>query len=100
MTYLKSTILALAAACALSAPALAQGEGIALRERQARMMMSDGRWYDRNVNDQALYDSMVLKGRPLTAGHVVVMSGGKHYLVDDYRMPDGKMMSEHLMSSK
>jgi len=100
MTYLKSTVLALAAAFALSAPALAAGEGVALRERQARMMTSDGQWMDRNVNDQAMLDSMVSKGRPLTAGHVVVMSGGKHYLVEDYRMPDGKMMSEHLMSSK
>lgn len=100
MTYLKSTVLALAAACVLSAPALAQGEGIALRERQARMMMSDGSWYDRNVNDQALHDSMIKNGRQLSAGHVVVMSGGKHYLVEDHRMPDGKMMSEHLMSSK
>lgn len=99
MTYLKSTILALASVCALSGPVLAAGEGVALRERQARMMTADGQWMDRDVKDQAMLDSMVQKGKPLTTGHVVVMSGGKHYLVEDYRMPDGKMMSEHLMSA-
>jgi len=100
MSYMKLTVMALAAACALSTPALAQGEGNALRERQARMMMSDGRWMDRNIADQVMLDAMVQKGRPITAGHVVVMSGGKHYLVDDYKMSDGKMLSEHLTAIK
>ena len=99
MTYVKSTLLALAAACALSGPALAQGEGMSLRDGQAFVIMADGRMMMRPVGDAAMLASMVQKGKQLNAGQIVVMSGGKLFIVDDSKMPNGKFMSEILMSA-
>jgi hypothetical protein len=99
MTYLKTTFLALAAAFALAGPALAQGEGMSLRDGQAFVIMADGRMMTRPVGDAAMLASMVQKGKPLAAGQIVVMSAGKLYIVDDAKMPNGKFMSEILMSA-
>ena len=98
MTYVKSMLLALAATCALSGPVLAQGEGM-MQNDTVMMFMPDGRMVTRKMTDQAMITSMVQKGKPLTAGQILVMSGGKVYIVDDSKMPDGKMISEILMSA-
>ena len=99
MAYMRSTILALAAACALATPALAQGEGATLRDGSVMVVMPNGRMMTRAVTDRAMLDAMVQKGKQLTAGQMLVMSGGKLYIVEDYKMPDGKMMSDILMSA-
>lgn len=99
MTYVKSTLLALAAACAISGPALAQGEGMSLRDSTVLIMAADGRMMTRPVTDKAMVDAMVQKGMQVAAGSMLLMSGGKLYLVQDTRAPNGKFMSEILMSA-
>ena len=94
MMMLRSTMLALAGAFMLSGAALAQGEGMSLRESQLMFITQDGRVMMRMMTDKAALDALVKKGRPLTAGQMVVMSGGKLFIVDDVKMPSGKMMSE------
>ena len=100
MTYAKSALLALATVCALSSPVLAQGEGGKMTNGSIMVIMADGRTHARMMTDQPMIDSMVKQGKPLAAGQIVVMSGGKMYVVDDHKMADGKMMSEVLMSTK
>ncbi len=100
MSFIKSTMLALAAATALAGPALAQGEGMSLRDTQVMVVMTDGRMMTRAVTDRAALDAMVQKGKQVTAGQILVMSGGKLYLVEDYRMPNGKMASDMMMSAQ
>ncbi len=93
---MKTAAFALAAVAALSGPALAQGEAMSLRENSVMIVMPDGRMAMRAVTNQAMLDEMVQKGRQLSAGQLVVMRGGKLYLVEDYKMPTGRMMSEHM----
>ena len=99
MATMRSTILALAAACALASPAFAQGEGSTLRDNSVMIVMPNGHMTTRAMTDRTMLDAMVQKGKPLTAGQMLVMSGGKLYIVEDYKMPDGKMMSDILMSA-
>ena len=100
MSFIKSTMLALAAVTALAGPALAQGEGMNLRDTQVMVVMADGRMMTKSVADRAALDAMVQKGKQVTAGQILVMSSGKLYLVEDYRMPNGKMASDLLMSAQ
>lgn len=100
MSLLKSTLLALATACALTGPALAQGEGSALRDTQVLVVMTDGRMMTRTMADKPTLDALVQKGRQVGAGQLLVMSGGKLYLVEDYRMPNGTMASDFMMSAR
>lgn len=99
MNLLKSSLLALAAACALTGPALAQGEGMSLRDNQVLIVMMDGRAMTRAPANTAALDAMVQRGKEVTAGQILVRRGGKLYLVEDYRMPDGKMASDFMMSA-
>jgi len=61
------------------------------------IVMPDGRTMMRTVRDRAMLDELVKKGKPLEAGQMIVMSGGKTYIVEDSRMPDGKMLTEMLI---
>lgn len=99
MSYIRSTIFALAASCSLAGPALAQGGGSDLRDLSVMFVMPDGRMMMRTMTDRAMVDALVQRGKPLAAGQALVMRGGKVYIVDDYKMADGKMLSEILMST-
>ena len=99
MTYVKSMLLALAATGALAGSALAQGDGGMMQNGSVMMFMPDGRMVSRKMTDQAMIASMVQKGKPLAAGQILVMSGGKVYILDDSKMANGKMFSEILMSA-
>jgi hypothetical protein len=100
MSFIKSTMLALATVTALAGPALAQGEGMNLRDTQVMVVMADGRMMTRAVTDRATLEAMVQKGKQVTAGQLLVMSGGRLYLIEDYRMPNGKMASDFMMSAQ
>lgn len=100
MSLLKSTLLALATAAALTGPAMAQGEGSTLRDTQVLVVMTDGRMTTRTVADKAALDAMVQKGRQVGAGQILVMTGGKLYVVEDHRMPNGTMASDFMMSAQ
>lgn len=98
MTLIKSTMLALAAAFALSGPVLAQGEGMNLRESQVMLVMPDGRVMMRTMKDRAAVEAMAKQGKQLAAGQMVVMSGGKLFIVEDAKMANGKMMSDEIIT--
>ena len=36
----------------------------------------------------------------MSGTHIMMMSGGKMYMMDDKKMSDGKMMSDHMMMKK
>ena len=99
MTYVKSMLMALAATCAVSGPALAQGDGGMMQNDSVMMFMPDGRMLSRKMTDPAMVASMIRMGKPLAAGQILVMSGGKVYIIDDGKMANGKMISETLMSA-
>jgi hypothetical protein len=40
------------------------------------------------------HEALMKEGRPLAAGAIIYRSGGRLHLVEDKRMPGGKMLSE------
>jgi hypothetical protein len=52
-----------------------------------------GKYHVRSVTPKG-HEAMMKEARPLAPGSMVYRSGGKLYVVEDKRLPSGKMMSE------
>jgi len=60
----------------------------------------DGSVARKTITDAAMAKMMTEGAMPMTAGHVMMMHGGKMYSMPDHMMPNGKMMSDMAMYNK
>lgn len=115
MPISRTLVLALVTACAFSASALAQTtstmpaspstgamptDGMMMKEGMTMVVMPDGKMSTMQMSDKMMSDAMMKEGKVMTGAHMMMMSGGKVYAMDDKKMSDGKMMSETMMMKK
>ncbi len=100
MNSFKRFIISLVLIGTVAGPAFAAGEGGAssLQNNTLLMTTPSGAIVQKMVMDQAMADMMVKDAMPMTAGVIHMMHGGKMYMVTDKKMPDGKMLSEFMMT--
>lgn len=95
MNFLKPVMLATLAAIAFAAPALAQREGGEIAPGSGMVVDQNGKMFN-HVMPDTLRESAIKNGKLVTATQMFINHGGKMYMVEDHKMPDGKMMSEHM----
>ena len=94
MSGLRNALLALAALGAMAAPALAQAPGS--YDGVMLYYPDTGRMVMGHV-DKAAMDMAMQHAKPLNGPVMIVMSGGKAYIVDNMmdKMPDGTRMIDY-----
>jgi hypothetical protein len=92
MNIASKIIVASALALSFAAPALAQ-EMNTLSERNAYLFTADGRMVKMSASD-ATHAMIMDHFKPMKAGMMIYVSGGKVYFAKDSKMSSGKMMSE------
>lgn len=80
-----------------SGPAGAELKGTMIKEGMMMMVMPDGRMSMMPMSDKMMSGMMMKEGKAMTGNHMMMMSGGKVYMMEDKKMSDGKMMSESMM---
>ncbi len=99
MKTLKPAMFAMLAAMAFAAPAFAQGaEGGMMRENEFRVVMANGQTKTAMMTDAKMMAEIMKTAKPVAAGQIFFMHNGKMYQVQDMKMSDGRMLSEHLGS--
>jgi hypothetical protein len=97
---LKTTV-ALASLVLLVSSTSSQAQEVMMMKDGTMMMMApDGRMSRTAVPDKMLSDTILKEGKVVTASQLVMMHGGKVYMIEDQKMSDGKMMSEHMMTAR
>jgi hypothetical protein len=97
---LKTTV-ALASLVLLVSSTSSQAQEVMMMKDGTMMMMTpDGRMSRTAVPDKMLSDTILKEGKVVTASQLVMMHGGKVYMIEDQKMSDGKMMSEHMMTAR
>jgi len=98
---LKTTV-ALASLVLLVSSTSSQAQEVMMMKDGTMMMMMtpDGRMSRTAVPDKMLSDTILKEGKVVTASQLVMMHGGKVYMIEDQKMSDGKMMSEHMMTAR
>ena len=97
MKNLKGAAFALLSTLALATPALAQGaEGIMIHENEFRVVMADGHTKTAMMTDMKMMDEIMKHAKPVASGEIFFMHNGKMYMVEDMKMADGHMLSEHI----
>jgi hypothetical protein len=101
MKYLTGSIatLTLVAAFAISAFAQPGGRGGPLSvEDTLRLYTPDGKVTETKLTDDRIKKMLANGAMPVTQGGMIMMiHGGKMYMVQDKKMPDGKMLSDKMM---
>ncbi len=102
MSHYKTSAILVATACAFWVPAHAQDmkDGMMMmKDGSTMMMMPDGRMSSMSATpaDKMTMDMMMKDGKVMAMPMMMMMSGGKVYMMEDKKMSDGKMMSEHMM---
>lgn len=93
MNFVKSAAVGLALICVLAIPAIAQGVPAALEDGSVLMVSPTGTMMKMHPS-QTVSDTLAKEGTPLPAGVMIHRRGGKLYVVQDKKMPNGKMLSE------
>jgi len=97
---LKTTV-ALASLVLLVSSTSSQAQEVMMMKDGTMMMMTpDGRMSRTAVPDKMLSDTILKEGKVVTASQLVMMHGGKVYMIEDQKMSDGKMMSEHMITAR
>ena len=99
MRVLKTIALAGLVSAAALVPALAIDE-MAMKNGEMMMMGADGKMMMMTPAGDAMKmmgDTMMKSGHEMTGPMIIMMEGGKMMMMDDMKMPDGKMMSDHMM---
>jgi hypothetical protein len=102
MRFWTTTIASLAIVGTLTSPAFAQGgaEGTTFADETVMMVRPSGQIVRRQVADAAMSEMMMKDARPMAVDTILMMHGGKMYVVTDKRMSDGKMISERIMTTQ
>ena len=102
MKLLKSTIAAAVLTASFTSLAVAQGEKAdpTFGENIMTFTKPDGTVARKTITDAEMAKMMTQGATPMSAGHVMMMHGGKMYSMPDHMMPNGKMMSEMAGYSK
>jgi hypothetical protein len=95
MKQIKRLMFALVAMLALTGPAFAQAEGV-MRDNTVMFVAKNGKTTTMATLDKAMMDTVVKEGKLVSNSMIFVMAGGKLYMIEDRKMADGKMLSEHL----
>lgn len=99
MNLLKPTIVSLALMGTFATFAFAQSESPSLyQDNTLTMTSTSGKVMMMTVADKAMADMMMKGAMPMTKGVMMMMHGGKMYIVHDRKMPNGKMLSDSMMS--
>ena len=95
------TIAAALTLILLSGVALAQGEppGSSSWEDSVTMIGPNGQVMHRKITDKAMMDTVMREAQPLDEHSMVVMHGGKMYVVRDHKMPSGQFLSTELLGT-
>ena len=72
-------------------------KGMMMKDGMMMMVMPDGRMSSMKMSDKKMSDMMMKEGKPMTGTHMMMMSGGRMYMMEDKKMSDGKMMSDGMM---
>jgi hypothetical protein len=92
MNIASKIVVASALALSFAAPAFAQ-EMNTLSERNAYFFTADGRMVKMSASDAT--HAMIMKHfKPMKAGMLLYVSGGKTYYAEDTKMDNGQMMSQ------
>lgn len=95
---MKRLLLTLAAGCITVATAGAfAADGMMMKDGMMMMVMPDGHMSKMMKADKSTMDMMMKDGKPMTGAHMMMMSGGKMYMMEDKQMANGKMMSDGMM---
>lgn len=101
MRYLARSLASFALVAGLATSALAQGEGgrpeVNFKPETFRLVMPDGKVVEKKMTDQHMKEMMANGAMPMTAGVIMMMHDGKMYMVQDKKMPNGKMLSDVMM---
>ena len=71
--------------------------GMMMKDGTMMMIMPDGRTSMMQMSDKMMTDMMMKDGKQMSGTHMMMMTGGKVYMMEDRKMADGKMMSDHMM---
>jgi hypothetical protein len=69
-----------------------------MKDGTAMMMMPNGKMETMPMS--AEMKAMMKDAHPMAGNMIVMMDGGKMMTMEDKKMSDGKMMSEHMMMNK
>lgn len=96
MSRTKFMLLGAFASLALAGPVLAQGEGasITIRPNSGLVINPNGQARAASLPDNM--ETAMQNAKEISGTAILMHRGGKMYLIDDHRMPDGRMMSEHM----
>jgi hypothetical protein len=99
MKMLKNAVAAAVLVASFAPLAFAQGEAPdrTFGENTMTFTKPDGSVARKTITDAAMAKMMTEGAMPMTAGHVMMMHGGKMYSMPDHMMPNGKMMSDMAM---
>ena len=99
MTYFKHAIACFVLASCLASPVFAQGENrdATYGENVVTFTTPGGTVVRKTVPANVMADMMTKGPMPMTQGVMMMMHQGKMYMVNDHKMPDGKMMSDMVM---
>lgn len=96
-TLMKVVVAGLLSAAAV-APAFA--DDMAMQDGHMMMMGADGKMMEMAPAGDAMAmmkDAMMKNGHEMKGPVIMMMTDGKMMMMDDMKMDDGKMMSEHMM---
>ena len=93
---IRSVAIAVLAVFAFSLPALSQS-GTMMKDNGAMMMSPTGQMMMTEKMDASMMEMAMKNAKPVEAGTLFFMSGGKMYMLQDMKMENGKMMSDQMM---
>ena len=99
MKFFKHAIASLVLMGSLVSPVFAQGEtpDSTFGDNVMTFTTPTGKTVKKTMPPSVMADLVTKGAMPMTAGVMMMMHQGKMYMMNDQKMPDGKMMSDMAM---